>query len=225
MKDRLRVLLTRVRPESLSGKIVELLDSPENETIDVHALPCTWDITKLETYPDDLGEYDAIINTAGITLNESVLHHSLWNARKVFDVNVVGAMTLTSAFARARFRRGGLIVHVGSTGSRKVFTNCSAYCASKAALAHYIQCAGYELKKDRIAVLGVHPGNIKGTNMTKKVQLDLQLNRGMSPEKVSKIYEEAHDPYDVATFIINLLNMPLMDISGENYYLGQSWKG
>jgi len=213
----------------LSGKIVELLDTPDNETLEVHALSCTWDIRKLGTYPEDLGTYDAIINTAGITLNESVLQHNLRNARQVFDVNVIGAMTLTSEYAKSRAElspgNGGLIVHIGSTGSRKVFTNCSAYCASKAALAHYIQCAGYELKSQNIVVLGVHPGNIKGTNMTKKVQLDLQVNRGMSQDKISEIYKDAHDPYDVATFIINLLNMPLLDISGENFYLGQSWKG
>jgi short-subunit dehydrogenase len=216
-----------VRSESLSGKIAELLNEPDNETIDVDALPCTWDITNIDTYPRNLCEYDAIINTSGITLNEQVLKHNMHNARRVFDVNVIGAMTLTSEYAsqRIKIRKGGLVIHVGSTGSRKVFTNCSAYCASKAALAHYIQCAGYELKEHAIFVIGVHPGNMKDTSMTKQVQLDLKINRGMSQQKIDDIYKDAHNTFDVASFIINIFNMPLMDISGENFYLGQSWKG
>jgi NAD(P)-dependent dehydrogenase (short-subunit alcohol dehydrogenase family) len=220
----MKLLLTRVREESLSGKIAEMLNNPENKFIDVYALPCTWDITDINTYPGDLGEYDYIINTSGITLNESVLQHEPNDARKVFDVNIIGAMNLTSEYARVRDGEG-VIIHIGSTGSRKVFTNCSAYCASKAALAHYIQCAAYELKEERISVIGVHPGNMKGTHMTKLVQRDLQVVRGMKSEQIQNIYKDAHDTYDVASFIVNLLSMPFADITGENFYLGQGWKG
>ena len=224
----MKILLTRVRNESLSGKIVEMLKAPDNRMIDLYALPCTWDITELNTYPSNLGEYDGIINTTGITLNEPIIKHNLYNARQVFDVNVIGAMTLTSEYAQSRIKasaEGGFIIHIGSTGSRKVFTNCSAYCASKAALAHYIQCAGYELKKNNISVIGVHPGNINDTQMTNQVKMDLKLNRNMSNEEITKIYEDAHSVYDVALFIINLLSMPMADISGENFYMGRGWKG
>lgn len=224
-KSKLKVLISRIRKDSLSGKIAELLGDAAD--IELHGLTDDWDITELQTYPDNLGDFDMIYNCSGITLNESVYQHNFINAQRVFDVNVLGAMNLTTEYAKQRNVKqlGGCIVHVGSTGSRKVFTNCSAYCASKAALAHYVQCAGYELRKSGIAVIGVHPGNINGTQMTKNVQLDLQQNRGMSSEQVDKIYSEAHDPYDVASFMVGLLGMPLLDITGENYYLGQGWKG
>jgi len=222
---RMRILVSRIRKESLSGKLVEALN--EIPDVEIHGLPDDWDITDPSTFPSNLGEFDIVYNCSGITLNEAVYQHNFVNAQRVFNVNVVGAMNLTTEYAKQRNTNqlGGCIVHVGSTGSRKVFTNCSAYCASKAALAHYVQCAGYELRKSGIAVIGVHPGNINGTQMTKNVQLDLQVNRGMSPEQVDKIYSEAHDPYNVASFMVSLIGMPLLEITGENFYLGQGWKG
>lgn len=186
-----------------------------------------WDITSLETYPDDLGHYDVIFNCTGITLNQDVLSMNEIDTMKVFKVNVVGAAMLTSAYANARKNLGlnGLIVHVGSVGSRKVFTNCSAYCASKAGLAHYIQCSGYELKKHGISVIGVHPSNIKGTQMTHRVQDELISNRDMTYQQVVDIYEDAHCVEDVVDFMLSVLNMPWTEVTGENFYLGQGWKG
>lgn len=224
-KKLFKVLITRVRPQSLSGHIAGLLIDREDFQVD--AMPDSWDITDLSTYPSNLGDYDIIYNCTGITLNEDVLHATYTEMQRVMDINIVGAMALTSAYANARIAQklGGIIVHVGSTGSRTVFTNCSAYCASKAALAHYVKCAGYELKPHDISVIGVHPGNLAGTQMTKNVQLGLINNRGMSQEQVDKIYSEAHDPVDVAQFCVNLMAMPLFDMTGENYYLGKGAKG
>jgi NAD(P)-dependent dehydrogenase (short-subunit alcohol dehydrogenase family) len=222
---KIKVLVTRVREESLSGKLVEMLK--DVEMVECHALPDNWDITELSTYPTNLGDFDIVYNCSGITLNEAVYQHNPINAQRVYNVNVIGAMNLTTEYAKQRSAKHleGCIVHVGSTGSRKVFTNCSAYCSSKAALAHYVQCAGYELRSSGISVIGIHPGNIKDTQMTKNVQLDLQNNRGMSAEQVDKIYSEAHDPYEVASFLASMIGVPHKDVTGENFYLGQGWKG
>jgi NAD(P)-dependent dehydrogenase (short-subunit alcohol dehydrogenase family) len=220
----MKILLTRVRPESLSGKIEELLIDYTRKHIIICEMPEMWDITDLDTYPMDLCEYDVIINTSGVTYNESIQQHTIDNARHMFDVNVIGAMNLTSEYAKQR-EKNGLIIHIGSIGARKVFTNCSGYCASKAALAHYIQCAGYELKTNNISVIGIHPGNIKDTRMTNKVRSDLELNRGMTRQQVEDIYKSAQDPYDIASFIISFLDMPCKNITGENFYLGDGWKG
>lgn len=220
----MRILITRLREESISGCLYNRLVDAGHK---VSYLGHDWDITDYSTYPINLGEYDVVFNCTGITLNQSVLQMTQTETQNVFNVNVVGAAMLTSSYANACKNLGlkGLIVHVGSVGSRKVFTNCSAYCASKAALAHYIQCAGYELKKDSISVVGIHPGNIKDTSMTRQVQYDLMSNRRMSPDQVGIIYKDAHDVNDVADFMLSILGMPWKDITGENFYLGQGWKG
>jgi NAD(P)-dependent dehydrogenase (short-subunit alcohol dehydrogenase family) len=220
----MNILLTRVREQSLSGKIAALIHSPSNEFINAYCLTDDWDINNLSTYPIDLGTYDAVINTTGVTLTQSVLEHNPEEALNIFQTNIIGAMNLTTEYAKAR-EKNGIIIHVGSVGSRKVFTNCSAYCASKAALAHYIQCAGYELKSKEIYVVGVHPGNMKDTKMTRNVTKDLMEQRHMSIEQIAEIYKDAHETENVAMFIINLLSMPFADITGENFYLGRGWKG
>lgn len=224
-KQKLRILVTRIKPESLSGKIYKVLESVENVSVD--CLDSNFDITNAHSYPIELGDYDIVYNCSGITLNESILQHKHDQAEKVFNVNAIGAMTLTSEYAKERIKKnlGGLIFHIGSTGSRKVFTNCSAYCASKAALAHYIMCAGYELKKQGIIVIGVHPGNMTGTQMTNMVQDDLRNNRGMTQEQIDSIYAEASDVEDIAGMMVNLINFPLYDMSGENIYIESGRKG
>jgi NAD(P)-dependent dehydrogenase (short-subunit alcohol dehydrogenase family) len=196
------------------------------DTLEVDKMMDTWDIRDESTYPN-LGDYDIIYNCSGITLNEPVISNNFVDMQKVMDVNITGAMLLTAKYAQDRqpTGKGGVIIHIGSTGSRTVFTNCSAYCASKAALAHYVKCAGYELKSKGICVIGVHPGNIAGTQMTSNVQMGLTQKRGMSQEQVDKIYAEAHDPVDIATFCVNLMAMPLFDMTGENIYLGNGHKG
>lgn len=223
-KKQFNVLISRVRPASLSGHIAALLT--QRDDIRVDSLSDDWDIRCEKTYPD-LSQYDIIYNCTGVTLNEPVISNNFQAMQKIMDINITGAMLLTAKYAqdRANTGEGGIIVHIGSTGSRTVFTNCSAYCASKAALAHYVKCAGYELKSKGICVIGVHPGNIAGTQMTAAVQHGLIQNRGMSQEQVDKIYSEAHDPDDVAQFCVNLMAMPLFDMTGENYYLGNGHKG
>ena len=219
-----KILVSRVREESLSGAIFNTLKGLED--FEVSAFPYDMDITQPRTYPD-LSTYDMIFNCSGMTLNESVLQHNYQNAKKVLDINIGGAMTLTSEFAKARIARnlGGVIIHIGSMGAKTIFTNCSAYCASKAALAHYVECAGYELKKHNIYILGVHPGNIIGTQMTNQVVGELINNRGMTPEQVETIYKDAHNVQDVADLCVNLLALPLWNMTGENIYLanGHKW--
>lgn len=221
----MKILITRLREGSISGCLNQILKQQDYH--EIRWMGNYWNIADLSTYPNDLHEFDVVFNCSGITLNQSVLDLDKIDIMKVFKVNVVGAAMLTSAYANARKNLGlnGLIVHVGSTGSRKVFTNCSAYCSSKAALAHYIQCAGYELKKDNISVVGVHPGNIRRTQMTNQVIRDLVSIRDMSLQQIEEIYKDAHNVEDVANFMISIMEMSWKDITGENFYMGQGWKG
>ena len=126
---------------------------------------------------------------------------------EILTVNMLGAMQLTAEYAKdcQKNNKTGAIFHIGSIGSRKVMTNCSAYSASKAGLAHYIHCAGYELKSIGMKVIGIDPPNLLGTPMTQKVQDGLINNRGMSLEQVNKIYADAADPFIVGKVISRLV--------------------
>jgi len=218
----MKVLISRINERSLSGYLYFNLF----ENYEVNCLTQEWDITIPESYPTNLGIYDVVINCTGITLNQSVEEFSMYDSMKIFETNVIGAMLFTSMYTQDRISTGkqGAIIHIGSVGARKVFTNCSAYCASKAALAHYIMCAAYELK-GKINVIGVHPGgNLIGTKMTQNVQNELITQRGMTKEQVEKIYADGQSPCSIASFIEALINCNLEDMSGENFYLGKSWK-
>lgn len=217
-----KVLLIRVREGNLAWNVQQwLLGMPgAAQFLQVDAMD--FDITDTETYPD-LSQYDFVINTAGVTLNQPVGEMSWEDSTRLMNINLVGAAMLTSEYAKARNGENSVVVHVGSIGARKVMTNCSLYCASKAGLAQYVSCAGYEMRKKNMAVIGVHPANLVGTPMTQRVQTDLMENRGMSEEQVSGIYKDAILPSDVAFFIVSLYRFQhtgLMAMSGENYFLG-----
>lgn len=222
----LNVLTTKVRENSVSGLIAGLL---KEKGYNVSSLPHNRDIRAAHIWAANEipAHTDVLINTVGITGNWPVGKADLKKVDEIITTNLTGAIMLTEAFINTiGMQRPRLIIHVGSAGSRKVFTNCSAYCASKAGLAHYVECAGYELREKGIYVVGVHPDNISGTPMTQRVQRDLIGNRGMSEKQVSDIYSRAIPGMGVATFVVGLVeqlnNWPW--ITGENFYLGAGCK-
>lgn len=222
----MKILTTKVRPGSLSEAIVTELkmDSIINEVV---SLPPDLELpVAIKKYIDV--ETNVLINTIGETYNAPV---GMWGTQRTFDIisnNLVTAVNLTEEFyiATRYSNNPKLIIHIGSTGSRKVFTNSSVYCAAKAGLAHYIECAGYELKDKKFSVIGIHPDNIHETPMTQKVICYLQTVRGMQTEEINGIYKDAISPIIIARFIVDIIkNTELWKfINGENFYMGLGCK-
>jgi NAD(P)-dependent dehydrogenase (short-subunit alcohol dehydrogenase family) len=215
----MRILITRFRDGSLGHYIREYLTFNNGAAFhDIDMMDRNLEFAG--SY--DLGSYDRIINVAGITLNQPVIEYDFDQSRRVFKTNVLDAALLTSMYANKRVVNGA-IIHISSIGARKNMTNCSMYCASKAALDAYIRCAGYELKGN-IAVIGFNPPNIAGTPMTERIKEDLKINRGMSQEQVDNIYKDAANPSTVASVICRHVLSPMAGLhlmSGENIYMGK----
>ena len=214
----MKVLMTRHKEDSLGYYIQRHLERGGCEvTVMQNNVLETFDFT-------NLGSFDRVINLAGKTLNQPISEFDCDESEEVILVNLLGAMNLTAAYAKHR-HKGGVIFHTGSIGGRKVMTNCSAYSASKAGLDHYVHCAGYELKKQNIYVVGIDPCNLLGTPMTVEVQRGLVENRGMSQEQVDKIYADAGDTERVGKLYADMVMMGstvLELLSGENIILGKS---
>lgn len=216
----MKILITRFSNKGVGDYLYKELVGQGHE-VDVFQ----GDINAPESYIGvDLTEYDRVVNVAGVTLNEPVVQMDYDNSVKVLSVNLLGAMMLTSEYAKQRVEDGA-IFHVSSIGSRKVMTNCSVYSASKAGLSHYISCAGWELKGNNIAVVGFNPANILNTNLTLNVQKGLRENRGMSQEQIDAIYKDALDPEVLAKYMartITATTPEVMMVSGESLFLTNS---
>ena len=220
----MKIMTTKIREGSLSQAVALGLQEMGH---DVYALSDGKDIRLADYWGPKTIEPDTqvLINTAGITDNNPVGSWDIRRLDQIVSVNLIGAMQLTESFLKATMYNPApkLIVHVGSMGARKVFTNCAPYCAAKAGLSHYVACAGYELRTEgKFNIIGIHPDNIRDTPMTRRVQRDLAENRGMSQEQIDKIYERAIPVDYLAGFIVDLIARTenWKWINGENFYLG-----
>lgn len=223
----MKALVTKIKTNSVSDWVARELRAVGIET---YALPDGKDIRLANHWlaQEITPNTNILINTVGVTDSFPVGEGDIKSLDRIVSVNLVGAMVLTEAFIKLtkNMKTPRLIIHVGSVGARKVFTGGSAYCASKAGLAHYITCAGYELRDSKISIIGVHPDNIKGTPMTKRVQNNLIKNRGMSWEQVNEIYKRAIPVENVGAYISSIVEdvNNWKFLNGENIYLGAGCK-
>ena len=211
----MKILLTKHRPDNLARHISNYLKAFH----EVHHLPAFVDIRHIEdqSIPQDT---QVLINCAGVTDMHPLQEWTHDDITHVISNNLVGAITLTNAFVRRTIDQPGrkVIIHIGSLWSRKCATCGSVYSASKAGLAQYVACAGYELRTKGYNVIGLHPGNILGTGMTAEVQRNLMERRGMTQSTIAAIYAEAIEPIVVAQAIKSLIECDRL--TGENIYLG-----
>lgn len=102
------------------------------------------------------GGLDFVVNNAGHGLTGAVEETSLDQARRLFEVNVFGAMAvMQAALPYMRARRSGHIVNVTSVSGLAAWSGTAIYGASKFAL----ECLGRTLAQE-VAPLGIRVTNV-----------------------------------------------------------------
>jgi NAD(P)-dependent dehydrogenase (short-subunit alcohol dehydrogenase family) len=107
-----------------------------------------------------------LVNNAGIAIGGPLIHQPLDEVRRVLEVNVIGALAATQAFApllgtdRARTGTPGRIVNISSVAGRMSAPFLGAYAASKRALEGLSHSLRRELMIFGIDVILVNPGSI-----------------------------------------------------------------
>ena len=118
-----------------------------------------------------------LVNNAGIGLGGPLIHQPLAEVRKVLEVNVLGVLATTQAFApllgtdRARAGTPGLIINMSSIAGRMSAPFMGAYAASKHALEGLSHSLRRELMVFGIDVILVNPGSVV-TPIWDKVEAD-----------------------------------------------------
>ena len=114
----------------------------------------------------DGGTLFGLVNNAGIAVGGPLLHQPLDEVRRHLEVNVLGALAATQAFAPLlgadRTRRGppGRIVQISSVAGRLSAPFLGAYAASKRALEGMSESLRRELMLYGIDVIIVNPGSV-----------------------------------------------------------------
>ncbi|MCJ1474650.1 hypothetical protein MMC13_003310 [Lambiella insularis] len=107
------------------------------------------------------GTLDVLINNSGTGYFIPSLDADLDTAKRMFDVNVWGALAMTQAFAPLLIASRGTVVNVGSVAGEIYPVWEGVYAASKAALATISETLRLELAPFHVAVLTVVAGEVK----------------------------------------------------------------
>jgi len=138
---------------------------------------------------DELGQIDVLVNNAfRMDTFKQFDEVDFTHWRKIFEVNVWGALGLTQACVphlkeSAAQRGDASIVFIISMSMRKIRTHEGGYAASKAAVHTAARTMAVELGPDGIRVNCVAPGWIGGPNVETFIEMD-SFSRGIPPEEV-----------------------------------------
>ena len=112
----------------------------------------------------ECGRLDILVNSAGVSLKDSVGDPTLDNYYKTFAINVEGTLQGMQLALRFMRRQGkGAIINLSSTAAVKGNPIMASYGASKAAVAHFTRSAALENVRagHDIRINAVHPGLIE----------------------------------------------------------------
>ena len=133
------------------------------------------DAARVADVAKELGDVEIVVNNAGVGHAATPLRADLDDARAQLEVNYLGIVSMTQAFAPVvAANGGGAFVNVLSVASWVGMPILATYSASKAAAWLFTNAARVELKAQGTHVLGVHVGFV-----------DTDLTAGMDIDKIA----------------------------------------
>lgn len=115
----------------------------------------------INTAITEFGKIDVVVNNAAFGQFGPFEAITPEQARKQFDVNVLGTMNVIRAILpHFRANKDGMIVNISSAGGRIGLPLMSMYMASKFALEGFSESLSYELATQNIIVKIVEPGGV-----------------------------------------------------------------
>lgn len=148
-----------------------------------------------------LGPIDILIANAGVANIGFVVDSNPADWRAMMDVNFFGAIHAVKAVLPTMLsRRRGTIVAIASSAATTGYPEWAGYCASKWALAGFMDCLGREMVDKNIRVSTVNPGSVDTPLWD---DLNQDLHRAGTPSRGSMMSAE-----DVAEIVMLQLRLP-----------------
>lgn len=135
----------------------------EKEKISIQTYPCNVaSATNVEQVMKKIlaeNKIECLINNAGISSFKPALDNSVKDITDIISTNLLGSIYNIKYLLPHFIKNGsGTIINIISTAARKLFTESSAYTASKMGLLGYTDVLREEVRKYNIRVINVLPG-------------------------------------------------------------------
>ena len=153
-----------------------------------------------------------LVNSAGIAVAGPLELLPVDELRRVFEVNLFGAIALTQAFLPALRAARGRLVFVGSVSGRLATPFIAPYSASKFAVRAVADALRVELRQAGIRVALVEPGSVK-TPIWKKGREDRGRLSALLGPAAARLYGREIDALYVATANEERTAMPVERVS------------
>lgn len=117
------------------------------------------DIASIERLVAAAGPVDTLINNAGILVAKPLLETTMEEARRIIDVDLLGALRLMQLVGAGMVsRKRGVILSIGSQTAFSGGENRAVYAAAKAAISQLTKSAAVEWGPHGVRVLCLAPG-------------------------------------------------------------------
>ncbi len=130
---------------------------------------------------------DCLINNAGITSFKLAEENSIKEIDSIINTNLLGSIyTIKSILPKMIEQGGGTIINILSIVTKRIFTNSSAYAASKNGLKAYTDVLREEVRKYKIKMVNIIPGAIETSMWSQEIRKQ-NSHRMMSTEDIARL--------------------------------------
>ncbi|MCX6148975.1 MAG: SDR family NAD(P)-dependent oxidoreductase [Ignavibacteriales bacterium] len=161
------------------------------ENLSVNVVPCNIasssnvELAVKKIY--ELGPIDCLINNAGITSFKKVEENSIREIKDIVEVNLLGSIfCIKTVLPKMIEKKKGTIINILSVAAEKLFTQSSAYSASKAGLLAYTNVLREEVRNYNIKIVNILPG-ATNTGMWANSVIEEFGERMMLPEEIARL--------------------------------------
>ena len=171
---------------------LERLDKElSQDKLSVEILPCNVassqnvDQTVKKIYTS--GKIDCLINNAGITSYKAAVDNSVQEINDVININMYGSIYCAKYMLPNFIKQGGgTIINVLSTAVSSLFTESSAYTASKMGLLGYMNVLREEVRKYNIRIINLVPGATETPMWPSEIRKE-KSDRMMTGEDIAQL--------------------------------------
>jgi 3-oxoacyl-[acyl-carrier protein] reductase len=165
LRDGFNVAIADLNDDALETTLSALQSEGEGRTVRAYRLDVR-DAKNVESVvaqvAADFGQIDALVNSAGVSHQGSILDNPLDAWERVIGINLTGTYLCTQAVAqRMAQRRSGRIVMLASISGQQVWSGRVAYSSSKGGVLALAKSCAIDLAPFGITVNSVSPGPIE----------------------------------------------------------------